>query len=356
MKTAVLKKNSEIIIVEKNIPLVKPDECLIKVNSCGICSSDIYRSHDNGAYFYPLTMGHEFSGQIIKVGSEKTEMKINDRVTVFPLLPCFSCDSCIKKEFTTCSSYKYYGSRNDGGFAEYIAIKNWNLIKTNQIDPLDASLLEPLSVVVHALKKISLFNEDIKIKENHKICLIGCGFLGLMMSEILIKKFEFNEISIIDRNSFKLNKVLNARSVVKNHLVSDKEWDSYLNLNKNNFDTVIEISGNHKNFRRSLHLSKPKGRILWMGNIDNNLNLKKQEVSMILRKELKISGSWNSNYKSPDDDWKSSIDLIEKKIVLPSRFITKKISLNEFPEYMKILFNHKMRKKRQDYIKYNVVF
>ena len=158
MKTAVLKKNSEIIIVEKKIPLVKPDECLIKVNSCGICSSDIYRSHDNGAYFYPLTMGHEFSGQIIKVGSEKTEMKINDRVTVFPLLPCFSCDSCIKKEFTTCSSYKYYGSRNDGGFAEYIAIKNWNLIKTNQIDPIDASLLEPLSVVVHALKKISLLN------------------------------------------------------------------------------------------------------------------------------------------------------------------------------------------------------
>lgn len=356
MKSAVLKKNSEIIVVEKKIPDVKTDECLIKVNSCGICSSDIYRSHDNGAYFYPLTMGHEFSGKIIKVGGENSEFKINDKVTVFPLIPCFSCESCSKKEFTTCDSYKYYGSRNDGGFAEYIAIKNWNLIKTSQIDSIDASLIEPLSVVVHALKKISLFAEDAKIKKTHKVCIIGCGFLGLMMSEILIKKFQFKEVSIIDRNRFKLSKIIKDKAVVKNHLISDKDWDSYLSAHKNNFETVIEISGSHKNFSRSLHLSKPKGTVLWMGNIDDDLNLKKQEVSMILRKELKIIGSWNSNYKSDDDDWKSSIDLIEKKIVSPSRFITKKINLSEFPEYMEKLFNHKMQKKRHNYIKYNVVF
>ena len=60
------------------------------------CSSDIYRAFDKGAYFYPLIMGHEISGQIVKVGEKVKSFNIRDKVSIFPLLPCFKCNSCKK--------------------------------------------------------------------------------------------------------------------------------------------------------------------------------------------------------------------------------------------------------------------
>ena len=78
---------------------INADECLVKVKVCGICSSDIYRAFENGAYFYPIIIGHEISGQVLKTGKSVKTFNIGDMVSVFPLLPCFNCHSCNLKKY-----------------------------------------------------------------------------------------------------------------------------------------------------------------------------------------------------------------------------------------------------------------
>ena len=92
MKSLELVANGEFSLVNKETPSIKADQCLIRVSVCGVCSTDIYRSHDNGAYFYPLVMGHEIAGKIEAVGDDIRGFALGDEVGVFPLIPCFSCE------------------------------------------------------------------------------------------------------------------------------------------------------------------------------------------------------------------------------------------------------------------------
>ena len=354
LRAVSLESNKNLKLTEINIPEIKPDECLIKIKVCGVCSSDIYRAFDKGAYFYPLIMGHEISGKIVEIGEEVKGFKNGDKVSIFPLLPCFKCNSCKRKNYSTCINYKYYGSRNSGGFAEFMAVKNWNLIKINEISFENGAFLEPLSVVVHGLKKSSLINEESKFNKP-KICIIGAGFLGLLMSEIIFNKLKNSEIHIIDKNQFKLDFTTSSNRIKTHCLDKKEEWEKFINIEKNSFDFIFELSGNETNFVRSINLSNANGKILWLGNIQTDLSINKNIVSSILRKELNIIGSWNSRFKHKDDDWQDSIDLIKNGYVNPSKYITKSISLDELPIVLEKMYFHKIRFKKHHYLKYCIV-
>jgi len=351
MKTVQLESNKVLKVLDQRVPEISDDECLVKIKICGVCSSDIYRAFENGAYFYPLIMGHEISGQICMVGEKVNNFIVGDDVSVFPLIPCFRCQSCKTKQYATCSKYKYYGSRNSGGFCEYIAIKEWNLIKINSIGYKNGALLEPLSVVVHGIKKASLLDKNIMI-DKMKICVIGSGFLGLLMSEIIFNKLSNCKIHILDRNQFKLDYLSHSDRITTHCLDDSEKWEYFIENSKNSFDYIFELSGNEINFSRSILLSKPNGKILWLGNIQSNLLIEKTLVSSILRKELQIIGSWNSHFKHKNDDWLDAIKLIEQGYVNPSKYITQSILLDELPLTLKKMYDHKKRIISHPYIKY----
>ena len=114
------------------LPRLKKNEIEISIVKAGICSSDVQRSMDNGAYNYPLIMGHELAGIISKIGNEnEDDFSVGEKVSIFPLLPCFGCNFCSKKLYSLCLNYSYYGSRCNGGFAEKIIVKKWNLKNLN---------------------------------------------------------------------------------------------------------------------------------------------------------------------------------------------------------------------------------
>jgi L-iditol 2-dehydrogenase len=350
MKAAVLVSNKKIKIKKIKIPKIKDDECLVQIKFSGICSSDIYRAFFNRSYFYPLIMGHEISGVIKKIGKKVKGFGINQNVGIFPLLPCNNCIECKNKKYARCKSYNYYGSRNNGGFAEYLAVKKWNLIKCKDIDLYQLSTLEPFSVCVHAIKLLNLKKFDRK-----SICIIGAGYLGLIISEILSKIYSKNLLYQIDRNFFKLK--LSKKNNKKNFLI--KNQNEFVRFsNKNKFDIVIEATGNHQMMSNSIDLVSSGGRCVWLGNIDQDLVLKKRIVSSILRKEISILGSWNSDFKSSEhkDDWKKSIFLMKKFKLNTSKYVTKFIKLDNIFSLFKKLYLHKLGKKKFNYIKYSVKF
>ena len=73
---------------------------------------------------YPVVLGHEFAGDVVEVGEGVTSLKVGDRVSGVPLLPCMKCEDCQHGNFSLCKNYSFIGSRQQGSFAEYVVVRN----------------------------------------------------------------------------------------------------------------------------------------------------------------------------------------------------------------------------------------
>ena len=102
MKAAVVVANEDVQYQETEEPEVTRGTVKIKVRYSGICGSDIPRVLNHGVHFYPIVLGHEFSGDVVEVGEGVTKVKVGDRVSGAPLLPCMKCDDCQQGNFSLC--------------------------------------------------------------------------------------------------------------------------------------------------------------------------------------------------------------------------------------------------------------
>ena len=95
MKSVVIHAEGDVRVEERPIPqLQADDDVLVKVVSSGLCGSDIPRIFNHGAHYYPITLGHEFSGYVESYGAAVTDLQPGDAVACVPLLPCFHCPQC----------------------------------------------------------------------------------------------------------------------------------------------------------------------------------------------------------------------------------------------------------------------
>ncbi len=334
-----LTKNKKLVYKQRKLKSLKKNKIRVKLKTIGVCASDVPRAFENGAYNYPLVMGHEMSGEIYE--SRVKNFKLKDKVSIFPLIPCKKCENCKIKKYNHCKSYGYYGSRQDGGFAKFIDVDPWNLIKTNKsLNFLDTFALEPSAVALNTV------NKTFKTKPNKKkILIIGSGFIGLLISQIIEIKFQSPDVTIIDRNKHKLK--LASKKHKKKILKEKKVENSFLNR----FEFVIDTTGSSEIINLALNYVKNQGSITLMGNINENVNIKKKNINLILRKELSIIGVWNSNFKnSSQNDWDEVLKLI-KKGLKPSKYLSHKIKLEQLPKYLKKIYLNKLKKVKFKYLK-----
>ncbi len=175
MKSVVNDTDGIVRVAESVIPEIKhQDEVRVKIASSGLCGSDLPRIFKNGAHYYPITLGHEFSGYIDAVGSGVDDLHPGDAVACVPLLPCFTCPECLKGFYSQCAKYDFIGSRRDGGFAEYIVVKRNNVFALPADMPIeDGAFIEPITVGLHAFHLAQGC-------ENKNVIIIGAGTIGLL--------------------------------------------------------------------------------------------------------------------------------------------------------------------------------
>ena len=350
MKAVILEANRRLRVGDLSISEPQPNECRIKIVSAGICSSDVPRAFESGAHIYPLVMGHEMAGEIVACGADAlAEFTPGDRVVVFPLLPCSCCDACQNKHYARCRSYDYYGSRRHGGFAQYLNVKTWNLLPLpGNLDCDDAALVEPVAVAIHALDRARVFNA--LGSANGEIVIIGAGFLGLVVAQILHLLRPAAAVTLVDRNAYKLE-IGTAAGAKTQLLASDDDWQDYLADNRARFQLTIEATGAPDAFRRSVELACSGGTVVWMGNISAKLDLPQALVSSILRKELTILGTWNSSYDGRrPSDWTRALDLMAQGFQ-PSTLVTDIVDLDALPMVLERLHAHKQRTERHKILK-----
>ena len=174
---------------------------LVKVLATSVCGSDIPRIYKNGTYSFPLIPGHEFSGVVEETGPGPGSGWPGKRVGVFPLIPCGVCRPCQKKQYEMCRSSGYIGSRQNGSFAEYVAVPADNLIEVpGNVSMQEAAMLEPMAVAVHAMRRVIPTPED-------TVAVLGLGTIGMLLV-MFLREAGIKNMLVIGNKEFQRQAVL----------------------------------------------------------------------------------------------------------------------------------------------------
>jgi L-iditol 2-dehydrogenase len=177
MKAAVLHANEDLRYEEYPTPKPNEDEVLIRVRATGICGSDIPRVLSHGAHFFPIVLGHEFSGDVVETGANVTTVKVGDRVTAAPLLPCHACEDCQRGDYSQCKHYSFIGSRVQGSFAQYVKAPARNVVKFGEaVSYEQGAMFEPSTVALHGLLRVPY-------RGGEDVAVLGGGTIGLFTAQ-----------------------------------------------------------------------------------------------------------------------------------------------------------------------------
>ena len=223
-------KDPIVKVVEKEMPKIKPNEVLVKVKRCGICGSDVHmnQAYDDGYIYYPgltafpCTLGHEFAGEIVEVGSQAVNKRtskpyeIGEPVTVEEMVWCGECKPCCDGYPNHCERLQEIGFSIDGAYAEYIAVPAklcWSLKKLEKrYDDIFkiGSLVEPTSVAYNAV-----IERGGGIRPGENAIILGGGLIGLAAANIM--KFSGAGVCIVsepDPNRANLAKKMGADYII----------------------------------------------------------------------------------------------------------------------------------------------
>jgi L-iditol 2-dehydrogenase len=292
MKAAVLYANEDIRYADWETPEVKPGTVKVHVRATGICGSDVPRVLHNGAHFYPIVLGHEFSGDVVEVGEGVTSIKVGDTVSGAPLLPCMKCDDCQNGNFSLCKHYSFIGSRDQGSFAEYVVMPVENAVKYDSSIPYEqAAMFEPSTVALHGV----MCND---YRGGGCVAVLGCGTIGIFTLQ-WAKIFGAKKVVVfdIDEGRLALAKRMGADAVINTKTPDYKKECMELTGGKG-YDFLFEAAGNPATIHIAYEIAANKAHICCIGTPHVNLSFTPAEWENMNRKEFRLTGSWMS-YSSP---------------------------------------------------------
>lgn len=187
MKAAMWYGVRDIQVRDVSEPTVQPGMVKIKVKWCGICGTDLHEylagpiflpdePHPLTGEKVPVILGHEFSGEVVKIGEGVTKVDVGDRVTVEPILACGRCRACQKGYYNLCEQLGFHGlSGGGGGFSEMTTVhERWVHKIPDSMTLQEGALVEPAAVALHAVRRSQL-------KPGDNCIVFGAGSIGLLV-------------------------------------------------------------------------------------------------------------------------------------------------------------------------------
>ena len=308
------------------VPEIKENEALVKIMAVGICGSDIPRINKYGAHVSPIIPGHEFSGQIVETGKDIKNFKVGDRVTVPPLMPCFQCEYCEQGHYSLCRDYKYFGSRNDGAFAQYLAVPEINLLKiADNVTYEAAATTDPLANALHAVRRSGF-------KAGDKVCVVGVGAIGLYALQYMKAKGAV-KLAAVDVNEQKLKAARDSGADVAVNGLADNVVEQIVEATDGGADVCIDASGFPPAQHNAIMATAKHGTMVLLGISHQPLTLSEECVDWVMRGEKAIVGSWNSFSKPfPGWEWTHGVESLADGTIDAEKVITHKLKLEDVPD------------------------
>jgi len=316
---------------EQPVPAIRPDEVLIKMEACNICSGDYtqyigLRNHQG----FPHAGGHEWVGRVIEAGSSVVSVKPGDRVASLSDRPCCECNQCMTGNFMECERNVQYTIGEDGYygdkfFATYAVAKPNKLIKMPEsLSAGEAAMLEPLSTCVQCSKQA-------QIKPTDDVVVVGAGTMGLLNAQTA---HAFGARVII--TEMMPNKLERARSMGFAEVIDVSSQDPVKAVkeltNGKGADAVIFCTANDKAYAQGYSLLKQlRGRMVFFpaGFPEPVFTIKPNEIHYRM---LSIIGAYGATMQ----DYLDAVTFMDhKKVDVSYSMEGKAFPLAQFDDAMK---------------------
>ena len=303
MKAAVVVANEDVRYLDIEEPRVTKGTVKVKVAVSGICGSDIPRVLHNGVHFYPIVLGHEFSGEIVEVGKQVSSVKVGDRVAGVPLVPCMACSDCQQGNYALCKHYSFIGSRQNGSNADYVVVPDRNVVKFDKSVSFEqGAMFEPSTVALHGV----LQND---YRGGGTVAILGAGTIGI---------FTFQWAKLLGATKVVVFDISDERLALAEKLGAD----GTINTLKENFmeealaaaggigyDYVFETAGATATMKIAFKLAASKSNVCFIGTPHTELCFSPAEWENMNRKEFGLTGSWMSySAPFPGREWTMTAD------------------------------------------------
>lgn len=325
MKAAVWHNVNDVRVEEVEEPSVLPGQLKVKVAWAGICGSDLHayshglsmEAHSLSGQKPPLTLGHEFSGEVVAVGESVTNHQVGDKVAIEPLIYCGKCYACQRGYYNQCAQVGFVGLNRDGGFAEYVIVDE-HMAHTlpENVSFEEGALVEPTAVSFYAVR-------ESKLKPGDSVAIFGAGPIGLL-TLLSVKAAGATQIIVIDLSEERLEKAteLGATTVING--MRDDIVETILQLTNGGVSVAFECAGAQPTMTNAVASIKQGGQVMAIAVFAKPVSI---DMGQIMFKAADITSTLAYRHVFPE-----VINMISTGRLDVKSVITKKIELADIVE------------------------
>ncbi len=326
MKAAVFTKVDCVKYKDVPDPEIAENEMLIKVKAAAICGTDsrIINGSKTKGIMMPAIIGHEVSGEVIRIGKDVTAFAIGDRVIIDPVLPCGECCYCLNDMENVCLNRKAIGYEYSGCFAEYLKIPaafvtSGNVLKLKPETSWEAgALVEPLACVQEGQTKLNIGFGD-------TVVVIGAGPIGLM-HVMLAKAQGATKVIVSEPTKSRREAAIKFGADILVDPINESLPDIvYANTEGFGADVVILAIGNPRVVNQSLQICKKGARVSMFAGFAKGA-MPEVDVNLIHYNELCVVGSASLKRSG----FKKCLELVECGAIDVQPLVTHTFKLEKF--------------------------
>lgn len=305
MLKQLMTEPGKIEFLVESSPKPEDDQVLIKMMRIGVCGSDIHVYHGEHPFTsYPVTQGHEVSGEIAALGKNVTGFSVGQKVTVQPQVVCGKCHSCRNGKYNLCENLKVMGFQTEGMAAEFVAVpKEKVTLLPDHMSFDEGAMIEPLAVAVHAVRQFG----DIAGKG---VIVLGAGPIGILVAQAA-KAMGAKNVLVTDVSDLRLEKALECGAdAALNTRTGDLGQKILEVFGPDKADVIYDCAGNDITMGQAITQSRKGSVIVLVAVFAKMANL---NLAVLNDKELDL----NSSMMYRNEDYVEAIRLVgEGKIQL----------------------------------------
>lgn len=329
MKQQLMIAPGEIIFRDVEVPPVKADQVKLKMISIGICGSDIHVYHGKHPFTsYPVTQGHEVSGEVVEVGSEVTAFKVGDKVTVEPQIVCGKCYPCRHGKYNLCEELKVMGFQDVGMASEYFVVDAAKVTPIPQEMTYEqGAMIEPLAVAVHGVKQFG----DMK---GMKVAVLGAGPIGNLVAQTA-KGMGAEKVMITDVSEYRLELAKQCGiDVAVNTLKQDFNEAMLEVFGPDKADVIYDCAGNNITMNQAIRHAR-KGSVIVLVAVFAGM----AEVDLAVANDHELDIKSTMMYRH--EDYVDAIQLVNEKKVMLEPLITKVFPFEQYKDAYEYIENNR---------------